>query len=57
MKEYYLGHSMSDLLACNNDTSCGKQTYQPHTPPTNGATTYIVGGREAIPHSWPWQVR
>ena len=48
---------ITDRLTCNNETTCGIQTNPPHTSPHgNGATTFIVGGREAVPHSWPWQV-
>ncbi|XP_076115851.1 trypsin-1-like isoform X2 [Mytilus galloprovincialis] len=35
------------------NTRCGNQTIKPHQSPSSAK---IVGGREAIPHSWPWQV-
>ncbi|CAG2237937.1 TMPRSS3 [Mytilus edulis] len=35
---------------------CGVQTYQPHTWTVNGQSSKIIGGRESVPHSWPWQV-
>lgn len=33
---------------------CGKPFYEPKT--LYGSLDRIVGGEEAIPHSWPWQV-
>ncbi|XP_063447282.1 trypsin-1-like [Mytilus trossulus] len=32
------------------NTGCGSPVTQPHK------STYIVGGKESVPHSWPWQV-
>lgn len=35
-------------------TNCGKPTIQPSQQ--NGQTNFIVGGKSAVPYSWPWQV-
>ncbi|KAK3091949.1 hypothetical protein FSP39_023932 [Pinctada imbricata] len=41
----------TDELACPNSASCGIPAIKPTI-----SNKKIVGGREAIPNSWPWQV-
>ena len=40
-------------IAAQNST-CGQQVITPHTP--FKLSTRVVGGKESIPHSWPWMV-
>ena len=35
------------------NTGCGNPA---NTPKSRSISSYIVGGEEAVPHSWPWQV-
>ncbi|XP_063423148.1 suppressor of tumorigenicity 14 protein homolog [Mytilus trossulus] len=41
----------TDEQVCPNSNTCGTPTFKPAE--TNSR---VVGGREAIPNSWPWQV-
>lgn len=41
----------SDELVCANSPNCGVQAIKP-----NLHEVRVVGGREAVPNSWPWQV-
>jgi len=43
-------------LSYQQSTPCGQTPVQPNLTAKRDATGHIVGGHDAVPYSWPWQI-